>query len=177
MPSSFSSARIGIAALRRAGKHPHALDRPHCAYRHGLRARLTPDPDHAQGLRFGIGEQSGGKPARRAGAQLPEQIGLDHGLELAVERRVQQRMKLAALHAGIGFETVDVLGAVRRTHQIERTAGERRPPARDIPGRQLSPPREQLLERGDGVLDGDESTDVGFGDVDGAHPWVLVVSE
>src|SRR5262249_7191074 len=75
----------------------------------------------------------------------------------------------AALHAGIGLEAVDVLGAVGGAHQVEGAAGQRRPPARDVPGRRLLPGAEQLLQRRDRVLHGDQPRDVGFADVNGAH--------
>jgi hypothetical protein len=45
-----------------------------------------------------LAKKLGRNSARGTGAHLPQQIGLDDRLELAVDRGVEQRVKLRALH-------------------------------------------------------------------------------
>src|SRR5215469_18508985 len=70
-------------------------------------------------MRIRIGQELGRNSARCARAHLPEQIGLDDCLELAVERGVEERVKLRALHPGIGLEPVHPLRAIGSAHQVE----------------------------------------------------------
>jgi hypothetical protein len=80
----FQRTGIGLAVLGRACEHVDALDRPHRAHRHDLRARLPAGADHPKRVRIRIGQQLGGEAARRTGARLSEQVSLDHGFEPAV---------------------------------------------------------------------------------------------
>src|SRR6516164_8443245 len=89
-------------------------------------------------MRIRIGQQLGRNSARRARAHLPEQIGLDHRLELAVERGVEQRVELRALHPGVGLEAVHTLRTIGRAHQIEGATRKSRALPRQIAGGGLS---------------------------------------
>src|SRR5215472_6030349 len=62
----------------------------------------------------------------------PSRSGLDDRLELAVERGVEERVKLRALHPGIGLEPVHPLRAIGSAHQVEGAARKSRALPRQI---------------------------------------------
>jgi hypothetical protein len=66
---------------------------------------------------------------------------------------------------------MNALRAIGRAHQVEGGAREWRALTREIGGRGLPPRGEQLFERYNGVLDRDQTADIGFGEVDrqGGH--------
>jgi len=127
---------------------------------------LLAGADDGQRMRIRIGQQLGRNSARCAGAHLPEQIGLDDPLELAVERGVEQRVKLRALHSGIGLEAVHPVRTIGGAHQVEGAARQSRALPRQIAGRGLPPGGEQCFERRNGVFDGDQPAHVRFGEID-----------
>src|SRR5262249_56822620 len=99
--------------------------RPDRTHGGDLCARLLSSADDGKRVRIRFGQELGRNSARRARAHLPEQIGLDDRLELAVERGVEERVKLPALHPGIGLEPVHPLRAIGSAHQVEGAAASR----------------------------------------------------
>jgi len=166
---AFQRIRISLAVPGGVGENLNSLDRPDRADGGNLHARLLAGANDAESARMRVGQEFGRNPTRRACAHLPEQIGLDHRLKGAIERRIEQRVILRPLHPGIGFEPVHALGAVGRAHQVEGTARQRRALARQIGGRRLTPRREQRFKRRHCVLDRDKTSDVRFGEIDRRH--------
>jgi len=102
----FKLAREGLPALRATAEDDNAPDRPHGTDCDRLGARLPAGADDGKRMGVGVGHMPAGEAARSPGAHLPEQISLDHRLEPAVERGIEQRVELRPLQPGIVMQAI-----------------------------------------------------------------------
>jgi hypothetical protein len=168
MTTSASASAASADAMRdRRAEHANVFNLPHRADRGDLGERLPTDTDDAERAGFRLGQDFGRHAARRTGAHLAEMVGLNHRFQTAIACRVEQHMKPRAIAADkIGLQPEQRFGAPGRAHQIEGAAAHRRALPRQIDRCRVGPGREQVFERGNGVLDCDQPADVVLGQID-----------
>ena len=104
---------------------------------------------------------------RRAGAELPEPVGLDHGLEPPVEREEHDDERdRPGRRPGVRLEPGVPELAVDAGHHRVLPVGERQPLARPVVDRAAREPAERLLDGRRPRPPGEQRVDVGLGQVE-----------
>ncbi len=140
-------------------------------------AACQPHADHAECRRALLREKPRGHARRRAGAELPELVGLDHRLEprfLEREEHDDERCAHGCPRVRLQPRVPEL--AVDARHHRELAVVERQPFARPVVDRAARLPVERLLDGRERVGGREQLGDLGLAQVE-RHAGTLVVDD
>ena len=164
----------GRELLRRSAVGDHALDGGDSgANACNLRLGLVAAPDHSERARVGPREMARGDAGRRAGSELSQAIGFDHGDELGALRVEEaDHERRAARCRRIELPAGEAEPAVGGGHVRKRALRQAKPAARRDLDLSRGHPQEARFDCSDRSAGLDEPVDIGFAEIERHEPQV-----